>query len=62
NEKTVTDRHIAGIPVRNRGAVDLSRYYGVTIATCVPYDPESKAWATDCTSCWVDMEDVVRSN
>lgn len=42
NEKTVTDRHIAGIPVRNRGAVDLSRYYGVTIATCVPYDPESK--------------------
>ena len=42
NEKTVTDHHIAGIPVRNRGAVDLSRYYGVTIATCVPYDPESK--------------------
>lgn len=42
NEKTVTDCHIAGIPVRNRGAVDLSRYYGVTIATCVPYDPESK--------------------
>lgn len=42
NEKTVTDRHIAGIAVRNRTAVDLSRYYGVTIATCVPYDPESK--------------------
>ena len=42
NERTVTDRHIAGIPVRNRGALDLSRYYGVTIATCVPYDPESK--------------------
>lgn len=42
NERTVTDHHIAGIPVRNRGAVDLSRYYGVTIATCVPYDPESK--------------------
>jgi len=42
NEKTVTDHHIAGIPVRNQGAVDLSRYYGVTIATCVPYDPESK--------------------
>jgi transposase len=42
NEKTVTDHHIAGIPVRNRGAVDLSRYYGVTVATCVPYDPESK--------------------
>jgi transposase len=42
NERTVTDRHIAGIAVRNRTAVDLSRYYGVTIATCVPYDPESK--------------------
>jgi transposase len=42
NEKTVTDRHIAGIAVRNRTAVDLGRYYGVTIATCVPYDPESK--------------------
>jgi hypothetical protein len=43
NEKTVTDRHIAGIAVRNRTAVDVSRYYGVTIATCVPFDPETKA-------------------
>jgi hypothetical protein len=59
NEKTVTDRHIAGIAVRNRTAVDVSRYYGVTIATCVPFDPESKAWATDCTSCWYGWEDVV---
>lgn len=42
NERTVTDRHIAGIAVRNRTAVDVSRYYGVTIATCVPADPESK--------------------
>jgi transposase len=42
NERTVTDRHIAGIAVRNRTALDVSRYYGVTIATCVPYDPESK--------------------
>src|SRR6185437_10575427 len=42
NEKTVTDRHIAGIAVRNQTAVDVSRYYGVTIATCVPADPESK--------------------
>jgi transposase len=42
NERTVTDRHIAGIAVRNRMAVDVSRYYGVTIATCVPADPESK--------------------
>ncbi|MGH9093065.1 MAG: IS21 family transposase [Acidimicrobiales bacterium] len=42
NERTVTDAHIAGIAVRNRTAVDISRYYGVTIATCVPFDPESK--------------------
>ncbi len=42
NEKTVTDRHIAGIAVRNQTAVDVSRYYGISIATCVPYDPESK--------------------
>jgi transposase len=42
NEKTVTDRHIAGIAVRNRTAVDVARYYGVTIATCVPFDPETK--------------------
>lgn len=42
NERTVTDRHIAGIAIRNRTAVDVSRYYGITIATCVPFDPESK--------------------
>ncbi len=42
NEKTVTDRHIAGIAVRNQAMVALSSYYGMTINTCVPYDPESK--------------------
>jgi hypothetical protein len=42
NEKTVTERHIAGIPVRNESMVATSNYYGVTICTCVPYDPESK--------------------
>jgi transposase len=42
NEKTVTDRHIAGIAVRNETMVATSNYYGVTICTCVPYDPESK--------------------
>jgi transposase len=42
NEKTVTDRHIAGIAVRNESMVAVSNYYGVTICTCVPYDPESK--------------------
>ncbi len=42
NEKTVTDRHIAGIAVRNRTAVDVSRYYTLSLVTCVPFDPESK--------------------
>jgi hypothetical protein len=42
NEKTVTVEHVAGIPVRNPGAVELGRHYGLTVATCVPYDPASK--------------------
>ena len=42
NERTVTDGHIAGIAVRNKTMVDVSAWYGLTIATCVPYDPESK--------------------
>jgi hypothetical protein len=42
NERTVTDRHIAGIAVRNERVIDVARYYGITIATCVPADPESK--------------------
>src|SRR5580698_10029002 len=42
NEKTVTDYHLCGIAVRNEAAVAVSRYYGVSIVTCVPFDPESK--------------------
>lgn len=42
NEKTVTVEHVAGIPVRNPAAVEFGRYYSLTIATCVPYDPASK--------------------
>jgi len=42
NEKTVTVEHVAGIPVRNPGAVEAGRHYGLTVATCVPYDPASK--------------------
>lgn len=45
NEKTVTDRHIAGIAVRNPQIVAVAHYYGLTIATCVPADPESKGGA-----------------
>jgi hypothetical protein len=42
NEKTVTVEHVAGIPVRNPAAVELGRHYGLTVATCVPYDPASR--------------------
>ncbi len=42
NEKTVTDIHIARVAVRNPKIVAAAHYYGVTIATCLPADPESK--------------------
>jgi Mu transposase-like protein len=42
NEKTVTVEHVAGLPVRNPAAVQFGRHYGLTVATCVPYDPASK--------------------
>lgn len=45
NEKTVTDRHVAGIAVRNPKMVSAAVYYGLSIATCVPFDPESKGGA-----------------
>jgi len=42
NERTVTIDHVAGVPVRHRLIVEVGHHYGVTIATCVPADPESK--------------------
>lgn len=42
NEKTVTVDHVAGIAVRHPTIVAAGGHYGVTIATCVPFDPESK--------------------
>ena len=42
NEKTVTVDHVAGIAIRNPRIVEAAHHYGVTIATCVPFDPESK--------------------
>lgn len=42
NEKTVTTTHVAGIAVRHPLIVEAGAHYGVTIATCVPADPESK--------------------
>lgn len=42
NERTVTSGHICEIAVRNPQIVQASRHYGLTIATCVPADPQSK--------------------
>ena len=42
NERTVTIDHVCGIAVRNPRIVAASRHYGLTVATCVPADPESK--------------------
>jgi hypothetical protein len=42
NEKTVTVEHVCGIAVRNLQIVEVSRHYGLTVATCEPADPQSK--------------------
>ena len=42
NEKTVTTDHVCGIAVRNPQIVAASRHYGLSVATCVPADPETK--------------------
>jgi hypothetical protein len=42
NEKPVTVEHIARIAVRHPTIVAFGRHYGLTIATCVVADPQSK--------------------
>jgi hypothetical protein len=42
NEKTLTLDHIARIAVRHPTMVDVGRHYGLTFASCVPADPQSK--------------------
>lgn len=42
NEKTLTVDHIARIAVRHPLMVEVGRYYGLTLASCVPADPQSK--------------------
>lgn len=42
NERTVSVDQVCGIAVRNPRIVSVARHYGLTIATCVPADPESK--------------------
>lgn len=45
NEKTVSVTHVARIPVRNPDLVAAARHYGLHIASCTPFDPESKGGA-----------------
>jgi transposase len=42
NEKPVTVEHVARIAVRHPTIVAFGRHYGLTIATCVIADPQSK--------------------
>jgi hypothetical protein len=42
NEKTVTVEHVARVAVRHPEIVAAGRHYGMQVATCVPFDPESK--------------------
>lgn len=42
NERTVSVDQMCGIAVRNPQIVSVGRHYGLTVATCVPADPESK--------------------
>jgi len=42
NERTVSIDHVAGIAVRHPEMVAAGRHYGMTVATCVPFDPQSK--------------------
>jgi transposase len=45
NEKTVTVEHVARVAVRHPEIVAAGRHYGIQVATCVPFDPESKGGA-----------------
>ncbi len=42
NERTVTTDHVARIAIRHPLVVQLGRHYGLTVATCVVRDPQSK--------------------
>ncbi len=42
NERTVSVDHVCGIAVRNPQIVAVGRHYGLSVATCVPADPQSK--------------------
>jgi hypothetical protein len=42
NERTVSVDQVCGIAVRNPRIVEVARHYRLTVASCVPADPESK--------------------
>jgi transposase len=42
NERTVTTDHVCGLAVRHPQMVAAGRHYGLSVITCVPYDPETK--------------------
>jgi transposase len=42
NERTVTVDVVAGVRVRHPEIVAACRHYGLTVHSCVPFDPESK--------------------
>ena len=42
NERVVTTDRVAGIAVRHPVMVAAGRHYGLSIETCVPYDPQTK--------------------
>ena len=44
NERTVSIDHVCGLAVRNPRIVSVGRHHGLTIATCVPTDPQSGGW------------------
>ena len=44
NERTVSIDHVCGLAVRNPRIVSVGRHHGLTIATCVPADPQSGGW------------------
>lgn len=45
NEKTITTDVVAGVRVRHPEIVAACRHYGLTVHSCVPFDPESKGGA-----------------
>lgn len=45
NEKTVTIAHVARVAVRNPDLVAAARHYGLHVASCMAFDPESKGGA-----------------